>query len=182
MVSDSRWIALFSQTGSEIVDISNKIGRWPDAIITNSQDYNKINTTIQKLGFIKIDPIQARTLNVLHRYAQYDDLITLNGWLRVVPREICEQYNIVNGHPGLITRYPELKGIDPQKRFWTSKDKYEYYGSVVHNVTAEVDEGKIITFSEKKIDGTEKEPFEILKNTSLNAWLDFFKQQDTIRV
>ena len=37
---------LFSQTGSEIVDISEKIGRWPDVIITNSQDYNKINNNI----------------------------------------------------------------------------------------------------------------------------------------
>ena len=64
MASDSRWIALFSQTGSEIVDISKKIGRWPDVIITNSQDYNKINTNIVTRGFIKIDPIQSRTLNI----------------------------------------------------------------------------------------------------------------------
>ena len=110
----------------------------------------------------------------LHNYAQYGDLVTLNGWLRIVPPEICKMYNLVNGHPGLITRYPELKGIDPQKRFWTNKDKYEYYGSVVHEVTAEVDEGRVLSFSEKKVDGTEEEPFEILKNTSLNAWLVIF--------
>jgi len=182
MASDNRWIALFSQTGSEIVDISNKIGRWPDVIITNSHNYNKINHNIVTRGFIKIDPVQARTLNILHNYAQYGDLITLNGWLRIVPPEICKMYTIVNGHPGLITRYPELKGYDPQKRFWVKRDKYEYYGSIVHEVTAEVDEGKILSFSEKKVDGTEEEPFEILKNTSLDAWLDFFKQQDIIKV
>ena len=182
MASDNRWIALFSQTGSEIVDISKKIGRWPDVIITNSHNYNKINHNIVTRGFIKIDPVQARTLNILHNYAQYGDLITLNGWLRIVPPEICKMYTIVNGHPGLITRYPELKGYDPQKRFWTKRDKYEYYGSIVHEVTAEVDEGKVLSFSEKKVDGTEEEPFEILKNTSLDAWLDFFKQQDIIKV
>ncbi len=182
MKSDNRWIALFSQTGSEIVDISRKIGRWPDVIVTNSQDYNKINHNIQKRGFIKIDPFQSRTLNILHNYAQYNDLITLNGWLKIVPQDKCEQYNIVNGHPGLITRYPELKGIDPQKRFWANRMKYDYYGSVVHEVTAEVDEGKILSVSEKRMDGLERDPFEILKNTSLEAWLDFFKQQDIIRV
>lgn len=182
MTSNNRWIALFSQTGSEIVDISKKIGRWPDVIITNSHNYNKINHNIVTRGFIKIDPVQARTLNILHNYAQYGDLITLNGWLRVVPPEICKMYNLVNGHPGLITRYPELKGYDPQKRFWAERDKYEYYGSVVHEVTAAVDEGKVLSFSEKKVDGNEEEPYAILKNTSLNAWLDFFKQQDIIKV
>jgi len=118
----------------------------------------------------------------LHRYAQYNDLITLNGWLKIVPADKCEQYNIVNGHPGLITRYPELKGFDPQKRFWADRSKYDYYGSIIHEVTAEVDEGKILSLSEKVVDGTEQEPFNILKETSLDAWLDFFKQQDIIKV
>ena len=181
MKSGNRWIALFSQTGSEIVDISKKIGRWPDTIITNTTDYNKIHPRIQQKGFIKLSQTQARTLNILHKYAQYKDLITLNGWLRIVPPEICEPYNIINGHPGLITRYPELKGLDPQERFWANKDKYDYYGSVVHEVTADVDEGEILSFNEKKLDGSEQEPFELLKKTSLDAWLDFFKQQYTIR-
>ena len=26
------WIAFFSQTGGEIADISNSLGRWPDVI------------------------------------------------------------------------------------------------------------------------------------------------------
>lgn len=182
MKSDNRWIALFSQTGSEIVDISKKIGRWPDVIITNSQDFNNINSAIHKRGFLKIDPVQARTLNILHNYVQYNDLVTLNGWLRVVPSDICEMYKIVNGHPGLITRYPELKGLDPQKRFWAERVKYDYYGSVVHEVTAEVDDGKVLSVSEKRINGLERDPFEILKNTSLDAWLDFFKQQNIIRL
>jgi folate-dependent phosphoribosylglycinamide formyltransferase PurN len=182
MSSDNRWIALFSQTGSEIVEISERLNKWPDAIITNNSDYNKIHPSIQKRGFIKINQTQARTLNILHRYAQYNDLITLNGWLKIVPADKCEQYNIVNGHPGLITRYPELKGFDPQKRFWADRSKYDYYGSIVHEVTAEVDEGKILSLSEKVVDGTEQEPFNILKATSLDAWLDFFKHQDIIKV
>ena len=73
MSSDNRWIALFSQTGSEIVEISERLNKWPDAIITNNSDYNKIHPSIQKRGFIKINQTQARTLNILHRYAQYND-------------------------------------------------------------------------------------------------------------
>jgi folate-dependent phosphoribosylglycinamide formyltransferase PurN len=182
MKHDNRWVALFSQTGSEIVEISERLNKWPDAIITNTSNYNKIHPRIQKRGFIKINQTQAKTLNILHRYAQYNDLITLNGWLKIVPADKCEQYNIVNGHPGLITRYPELKGFDPQKRFWADRSKYDYYGSIVHEVTAEVDEGKILSLSEKVVDGTEQEPFNILKATSLDAWLDFFKHQDIIKV
>ena len=31
------WIALFSQTGSEIADISEKLGKSPDLVITNNR-------------------------------------------------------------------------------------------------------------------------------------------------
>ena len=34
---DIKWIAFFSQTGAEIADIAEKIGRWPDRIITNER-------------------------------------------------------------------------------------------------------------------------------------------------
>ena len=30
-----QWVVFFSQTGSEIADIAESIGRWPDRIITN---------------------------------------------------------------------------------------------------------------------------------------------------
>ena len=32
------------------------------------------------------------------------------------PGEVCEKRNIYNGHPGLITQYPQLKGKDPQQK------------------------------------------------------------------
>ena len=31
------WITFFSQTGSEIVEISKSLNRWPDVIITNER-------------------------------------------------------------------------------------------------------------------------------------------------
>ena len=33
----AKWVTFFSQTGSEIAEISKQIGRWPDLIITNER-------------------------------------------------------------------------------------------------------------------------------------------------
>ena len=33
-----KWIAFFSQTGSEIVELSKSIGRKPDLLVTNNVD------------------------------------------------------------------------------------------------------------------------------------------------
>ncbi len=30
-----KWIAFFSKSGSEIAELSDRLGRWPDRIITN---------------------------------------------------------------------------------------------------------------------------------------------------
>ena len=37
-----RWAALFSQTGSEICNLSEKLGRYPDLVISDNTDENKI--------------------------------------------------------------------------------------------------------------------------------------------
>ena len=60
-------------------------------------------------------------------------LITLNGWLRIVPPDKCAKYNIYNGHPGLITKYPELKGKDPQQRMWENIHEYDTRRFITNN-------------------------------------------------
>ena len=69
-------------------------------------------------------------------------IVTLHGWLRIVPPYVCERSKIYNGHPGLITKYPELKGKDPQEKAF--KLKHKTIGCVLHKVSAGVDEGKIV--------------------------------------
>jgi len=189
-MKDNQWIALFSQTGSEIVELSKRLGKFPDVIVTNNGDESTWCKELQELDvhrrssrIVVVSSIQAKTANFLHNIqGSKNSLVTLHGWLRIIPADICVQYEIVNGHPGLITRYPELKGYDPQIRYWDNKDTYEYYGSVVHNVTAEVDEGKVLTSCERKLEGDHEHPFNLLKDTSLEAWLDFFKTHNTINV
>ena len=96
-----------------------------------------------------------------------------------MPPEICEQHTIYNGHPGLITEYPELKGKDPQVRAYEGikEGKYPSAGAVIHKVVAGVDEGRIIlqerfnTFN-LDLDGL----FRTLRDRSLYMWCKFLRR------
>jgi len=100
------WIAFFSQTGSEIVNISKALGKEPDLIVTNERPdhLRKINEGIELCYMMPNKPTLADYKNILSAYE--NPLITLHGWLRIVPEEIANEYEIYNGHPGLITLYP----------------------------------------------------------------------------
>jgi folate-dependent phosphoribosylglycinamide formyltransferase PurN len=177
-----KWLALFSQTGKEIGDISAKVGRFPDLILT---DNVQINANVDQ-RIVSNCPIIWRKYRGLskeekiHYYEEYFndyDIITLHGWLNIVPPQICEQFKIYNGHPGLITQYPELKGKDPQEKAWNNILFYPYVGSVVHRVTAKVDDGEIIAESllHRSHCTSLEDTFSTLRITSLRAWLDFFQ-------
>lgn len=171
----TEWIAFFSQTGSEIVDISKSLGRWPDKIITNKrpEHLRKINEELLNKDIIYLSnkPTVEEYRNVLSEKS----IVTLHGWLRIMPPEICEQHKIFNGHPGLITEYPELKGKDPQIRAF--EGKYPVAGAVLHKVVAGVDEGKIIAEERFNAFNLELDDlFRILRDRSLYMWTDFLKK------
>ena len=178
------WIALFSQTGQEIIDISNQIDRKPDLIISNNHPSNVLNILKDvEYKWLTTFGKEAKTLDILDEVLYgtnlEDTLITLNGWLRIVPPDKCERFNIYNGHPGLINKYPELKGKDPQERAWNNIHKYDTVGSVVHRVVEEVDAGEISTYSEISTANilTLDEIYELLRSTSLTAWSSFLKER-----
>ena len=166
-----KWIALFSQTGSEILEISKKRGRFPDKVITNSQNWDKINPELVKLTTIDyVDKIP--TTEQYLSFLPQDALITLHGWLRIIPGEICENRNIVNGHPGLITLYPELKGKDPQEKAFNLK--HETGGCVIHRAIAEVDAGSIMSEGVIPLTGlTLDEVYKNLHDLSVDLWVDY---------
>tara|TARA_B100000900_G_scaffold414800_2_gene442558 strand:+ start:707 stop:1237 length:531 start_codon:yes stop_codon:yes gene_type:complete len=170
----TKWIAFFSQTGSEIVDISRSLGRWPDKIITNKrpEHLRKINEELLNKDIIYLSnkPTVEEYRNVLSEKS----IVTLHGWLRIMPPEICEQHKIFNGHPGLITEYPELKGKDPQIRAF--EGKYPVAGAVLHKVVAGVDEGKIIAEERFNAFGLDLDGlFRTLRDRSLYMWCNFLK-------
>ena len=169
-----QWVVFFSQTGTEIVDIAESLGRWPNKIITNERPKHlrKINDKLleREITYLPNKP----TVDDYDVVLQDNALITLHGWLRVMPHSICNKYLIYNGHPGLITEYPELKGKDPQLRAF--EGKYPMAGAVIHKVTAEVDEGKIISEERFNTFGLELDDlFRILRDRSLYMWTNFLK-------
>lgn len=177
---DKPWIAFFSQTGSEIANISEALGRKPDLIITNKDPYKcqDVDGRIDRIYHLPIKPTVQDYQEILSGYV--NPIITLHGYLRILPKEICERYEIYNGHPGLITDYPELKGKDPQQRAWAGiqMGKYPIAGAVLHKVISEVDEGEILDSSCFSV-STElslNELFRILKGVSLDMWVKFLKE------
>ena len=171
------WIAFFSQTGSEIVDIARSLKKWPDVIITNERpaDLRTINPEILEQDLLVTTSNKPSAEELLEILAYYNDpIVTLHGWLRIMPGNICESFNIFNGHPGLITEYPELKGKDPQIRAF--KGKYPIMGCVLHKVTAGVDEGRII--AEERFNAfniTEEDMWKVTRDRSLYLWCQFLK-------
>lgn len=176
-----KWVAMFSQTGSEIVDLSSKLGRVPDLIITNNYEDGKIkiNPMLKKLGC----PIQYGSHDIIMIYLReqsllkpHDTVITLHGYLRLLPQDICEKYEIYNGHPAAIDVYPELKGKDPQKRTW--EGKYETIGTVIHRVIPEVDAGEIYAKRHQKNQTKSlEEMYGNLKEMSLQSWTQFMRMR-----
>ena len=176
------WVAFFSQTGAEISDIAKSLNKWPDYIVTNKRPEN-LRTIDPRI----IDNVEDRLI-ILENKPSVEEyfkitkglkhpIITLHGWLRIVPPEFIERYphSIYNGHPGLITEYPELKGKDPQIRAY--EGKYPVAGTVIHRVTAGVDEGKVI--AEERFNNWNLELddlFRILRDRSLYLWCNFLKK------
>ena len=170
----NKWIVFFSQTGTEIVDIAKSMDRWPDKIITNTrpEHLRKINEELLEREIIYLP--NKPTVDDYNVVLEDNALVTLHGWLRVMPPTICEKFLIYNGHPGLITEYPELKGKDPQVRAF--EGKYPVAGAVLHKVTAEVDEGKIIAEERFNTFNLELDDlFHILRDRSLYMWTNFLK-------
>jgi len=182
------WKALFSQSGSELLEVSLRVGRFPDAIITNKsfEDMDKINPKLLELAFDRFIFIPKKpTVEEYKEAIKQADMVTLHGFLRILPSTVCSRYKIYNGHPGLITHFPELKGKDPQKRAWWNhaETPYKYHGHVIHEVIPEVDAGKVISsknfYSENiyKDFNSLDEYIARLHNLAVENWVQFVKIQ-----
>jgi folate-dependent phosphoribosylglycinamide formyltransferase PurN len=173
------WVAFFSQSGGEIFNVMAQTGKRPVAVITNRQDDEGLNPYLKKekeggLPWIILpkNPELKDYKKALKRIK--DPLITLHGYLRIIPKEICKKYEMYNLHPGLITKYPELKGKDPQIRAIQAGHKTA--GAVIHKVTPIVDDGEILMSHEINIAGlTEENIFNDLRSLGSIMWYSFFQ-------
>jgi folate-dependent phosphoribosylglycinamide formyltransferase PurN len=171
-----KWVALFSQTGSEIYEISKRLGRFPDYVVTNKQGWEGINQDLINNTVVRYVDSKP-SISDYKNHLSEDAIVTLNGWLRIVPPEICDKYEIYNGHPGLITKYPELKGKDPQLK--AIELGHLSGGCVIHEATAVLDDGPIVAISNTVcFNGlTEDQVFEDLHKASVYMWENFLKEK-----
>ena len=172
-----KWIAFFSQTGSEIVELANRIGFEPTVVVANRRPDNRrvIHPDIVNMNLVML-PNKPNWEDYLEVLPLEGCIITLHGWLRIVPPEIVAAYegDIFNGHPGLINKYPELKGKDPQLKAFDMKLKES--GCVIHKVTEGLDEGEILAYKKVPIKNLSlSQVFSKLHDTSVDLWFDFLR-------
>lgn len=170
-----RWIALFSQTGNELGRLSRELGKYPFNSLTNNKNYEQWADNIPPAV------VSVMSTNDINTYLRHlpRSFITLHGYLRILPPDICERHEIYNGHPALITHYPELKGKDPQERTWEHRDQYPIIGSVVHRCTAELDSGEVVkSVSYTNRCSNKEELYNKLKESSFIAWNFFLKGRE----
>lgn len=172
------WIAMFSQTGSELQEVCKRLNQWPDVVITNAADVDVAKWSNSML--VKIDASKKVDSKMyMHLFdffaAGADPLVTLHGWLKIVPGDVCEKYQIFNGHPGNIKKFPQLKGKDPQKKAFELK--LPFSGCVIHRVTSEIDGGLIVMHEEVAIAQCKSvdQVIATLKKTSIEQWINFLK-------
>ena len=176
------WVVFFSQTGSEIVELCASLRRKPDLIVTNNfENKIKFHPGIRELGVTIMSAKHDMIMNYFRHQVIYNPtntLITLHGYLRIISPDICDKYEIYNGHPGAITLFPELKGKDPQEKVWQENEKYNIIGSVVHRCTAELDDGDVLkSVYVRNRNYNREDLYSSLKMTSLSAWNFFLREK-----
>jgi len=172
------WICLVSGTGKEVMNLSTAIQKLPSIIITNNIDNINLSAMIW-MEFNNIPIISFPSKPSPQDYEKYfsmlkSPIITLHGYMRILPiNKLLGDYKIFNGHPGLITKYPFLKGKDPQQRAFDLR--LTEIGSVVHRVVQEVDSGEILCGVSQSIYSHDRQHyFDVLRKTSLDSWIYFF--------
>ena len=174
MINNRPWVAFFSHTGSEIANISKKLGAVPDIIVTNNKDEKNISKHVKNYKKSSIKPTPEEYSELI----EYDNpIVTLHGWMRIVPKSVCAKFEIYNLHPGLITEYPELKGKDPQQRVFEMLNHPQHVGCVIHRVIPEVDSGEVL-MTRKTFNSYPSVSMlnDVLHSMASDMWIDFFEQ------
>jgi folate-dependent phosphoribosylglycinamide formyltransferase PurN len=174
------WGVLVSQTGSEVIAISEKLGILPSLVVTNrvTKISEKNMEIFGKNGVeIVVLPNRPTADQYIRSKLVQKELITLHGYLRILPPELFYYLTgkIYNGHPALITQYPELKGFNKQEDIAGNQEKYPICGSVIHECIPELDAGRVVvSIAAPNTANTIDEAYALLRETSIRSWIHFF--------
>lgn len=175
------WYSLFSHTGSETAKVAELIKQQPELALTTNLNYD---------GPLKCLKFTSGTLvnDWLMRPGKIEpnSIITLNGYMRILPRTVLEYLDFINCkvfniHPAPISMYPELRGKDPQERLYEGIQSGEYglMGVVIHKVDAGVDTGRIVLEKAVAADPsmTKSELYDYLHDMGTELWVEFFREE-----
>jgi len=166
-----KWVALFSRSGSELASLTSTLGTCPDMTITTNHNHDTWSEAIHLLPRVAI--MKSKDIHNMLDNRNERLLITMHGYLRILPPAVCSKHFVFNGHPGDIIKYPELKGKDPQKK--AIELKLISTGYVIHRATEELDGGDIYRFTRVDItsDTTEDALCNYLRDVGVRLWTDF---------
>lgn len=181
MQNKRTWVVFFSMSGSEIYNISKKLNRVPDIIITNKAkneilDINPdlFDEYLERFVWLPKKP----TVEDYKQAIPEGALVTLHGWLRIIPPEICDMYEIYNLHPAPIhlEGYEKYRGKDPQVRIF--EDKAKYSGNVIHKCIAELDAGEILAKNQFDVSGFDLDMvFKLTHAKASELWSCFLRSR-----
>lgn len=176
------WYSLFSHTGAESAALQDQLSDVLElrvAITTNMKYNGSLKPLVQMPGK------SINTCLMLPGFVMPKSIITLNGYMRILPEEVinylhsidCKIYNI---HPAPIQLYPELRGKDPQERLYEGIQSgiYHYIGVVIHEVDAGVDTGKIVHWRAKLADvnASKEDLYAELHDMGETMWLELLRE------
>tara|TARA_B100000989_G_scaffold242475_1_gene189426 strand:+ start:908 stop:1453 length:546 start_codon:yes stop_codon:yes gene_type:complete len=128
-------------------------------IISNNMIPTKIKSYVNK--FYK-NILIVEHLRKLQKKNFFDtDIIFSLGYMKVIEKNIIENFDVINLHPSIL---PSYKGLMTQKRMLINNEKN--YGFTIHKVSNELDEGETISNKIRKIN-TNNESELLYKHKSL---------------
>ena len=139
---------LISGSGSNLLKILKKNHINKDfkviAIISNNKIPTKIKLHLDK--FYKDVLVREYQRSLQKKNFYNTDVIFSVGYMRVIEKNIIENFDVINLHPSIL---PYYKGLMTQKRMLINNEKY--YGFTIHKVSPELDDGQIISNKTKKL-------------------------------
>jgi phosphoribosylglycinamide formyltransferase-1 len=130
-------VVFFGKGGSNFLNILKHQSNYKVVLgITNRDDSEVLKE--KNLPPVLVTSDNGKILNTLKEISP--DLIVLAGYMRIVPKEIIEEFRgkIINLHPSIL---PEFKGVNADRKSFEAK---KACGITVHFATEELDGGDII--------------------------------------
>lgn len=147
-------------------------------VISNNEEANCLNRAkkdsipnyyVDSKNFDSKEDFEKRLLELLKKYNT--DIVFLAGYLKMMPLNIINKYDIYNIHPSLLPKFggKGMYGINVHKAVLKAQEKET--GVTIHKVNEEYDKGEIV--GQVKVPVLQNDTPEILANRVLEKEHEF---------